>query len=203
MSDHPGPLHIGKIMSDELILKREPRELHPEGQFAALCLDVIAMGMRVRAFPGQAESASESCVFVFATGERNSKGQEFSIPVEMTVSMGARASLPKFLAGWRGKPFTSVEMAEGIKLASFVGRTALVSIVNKPTAAGNLRVAIDTIMPLPKGMPPPVVGKYERAPFWAQKKIEYKMAYDQFLGRTMRGDVEGSGEEAADDEVPF
>ena len=189
-------------MSDDLILKREPREIHPEGQFAAVCLDVIAMGMRVNDFQGH-QSASESCVFIFSTGEKNSKGQEFTVPCEMTMSMSPKARLQKFLTGWRGKPFTAEELAAGFKLSSLVGKTALISLVGKVSKAGNPRVEIDTIMPLPKGMNPPVLGKYVRPEFWAQKKAEYEAAYKQFMGRTMRGDAEGSGEPDDDENTPF
>lgn len=202
--------HIGqdcaKIlgMADDIILKKEPRELHPEGQFAAVCLDLISMGMRVNEFQGH-QSASESCVFVFATGEKTSKGQEFYVSTEMTLSMSPKAKLPKFLTGWRGKAFTNDELAAGVDLKALVGKTALVSLVKKfAITTGNPRVEIDTIMPLPKGMPPPVIGKYERPAFWAQKKIEYAMAYNEFMGRTMRSEAQGSGEPVEDDDsVPF
>jgi hypothetical protein len=189
-------------MSDDLILKREPREIHPEGQYAAVCLDVIAMGMRVNEFQGK-QSVSESCVFVFGTGEVNSKGQEFHVFSEMTVSMNSKAKLPKFLTGWRGKPFTTEEMAAGFKLSSLIGKHALVSLIKKTSALGNDRTEIDTIMPLPKGMPPPVIGRYTRPEFWSQRKAEYAAAYAQFMGRTMRGDAEGSGEEDDDETTPF
>lgn len=191
-------------MADDLILKKEPRELHPEGQFAAVCLDLISMGMRVNEFQGH-QSASESCVFVFATGEKNSKGQEFYVSTEMTLSMSAKAKLPKFLTGWRGKAFTNEELAAGVDLKSLVGKTALISLVKKfALQSGNARVDIDTIMPLPKGMQPPVVGKYVRPEFWARKKLEYAMAYNDFIGRAKRGDAEGSGEIVDDeDSVPF
>ncbi len=190
-------------MADDIILKNAPREIHPDGQFAAVCVDLISMGMRVNEFQGH-ESASESIVFVFATGEKNSKGFDFFVSSELTLSMSPKAKLPKFLTGWRGKAFTNEELAAGVKLGSLVGKTALLSLVKKVSVAGNPRVDIDTIMPLPKGMEPPVVGKYERPEFWARKKIEYAMAYNKFLGRTMRGDAEGSGEEVDDaDSVPF
>lgn len=189
-------------MSDDLILKREPRELHPEGQFAAVCLDLIAMGYRVQEFQGH-QSASESVVFVFGTGEKNSKGFEFYVASEMTLSTSPKGRLLKFLTDWRGKPFTSEEMLGGFKLASLVGKVALISLVRKVSTLGNPRVEIGAIMPLPKGMAPPVIGAYKRPDFWAQKKAEYEAAYKQFMGRTLRGDAEGSGEQDDDETVPF
>ncbi len=200
--------HIGqdcaKIlgMADEIILQRKPRETHPEGQFAAVCVDLISMGMRVNEFQGH-ESASESIVFVFATGEKNTSGFDFFVSAEMTLSMSPKAKLPKFLTGWRGKAFTTDELAAGVQLGTMVGKTALLSLVGKVSAAGNPRVDIETIMPLPKGMIPPVVGKYTRPEFWAAKKIEYAMNYDRFLGRTLKSEAQGSGEPDDDENVPF
>lgn len=191
--------HI-KNVADELLLRKEPREAHPEGQFAAVCLDLIDLGMRVSTFPGAPESASHSCVFVFGTGEKDSKGFEFTIPYECNVTFGERSKLIKFLTQWRGKPFSPEELGTGFKLSSLVGKTALVSLVGKTSKSGNAYVVIDTIMPLPKGMTPPVLGQYKRPDFWAQRKIEYRLAFDAFQKRVMRRDVEGSGELHVPDE---
>lgn len=174
-------------MSDEIVVKQEPRELHPEGQYAALCVDLIGLGYRVNDFQGH-QSASESCVFVFVTNEVNSKGFVFHLPQELNVSTGAKAKLMKFLRQWRGKDFTPEEMGAGFTLSAWVGKPALVSLVKKFSKAGNPRIEIDTIMPLPKGMTPPQKGDYKRADFWAKKKLEYAAEYQKFLGRTMRGD---------------
>lgn len=197
-------------MTDELILRREPRETHPAGQYPAMCLDLIDLGMRVSDFQGR-ESAAHSCVFVFATGERTSKGMDFTIPYECNVTFGERSKLLKFLNQWRGKPFEPAELNSGFKLSALVGKTALVSLTTKVSKTGNEYTVIDTIMPLPKGMPPPVIGEYKRAPFWAEKKIEYKLAYDQFMARVMREQAQAQGKPPPDeplsggpsDEVPF
>lgn len=196
-------------MADDLLLKREPRETHPAGQFPALCVDLIDMGMRVQDFQGK-ESTAHSCVFVFATGEKDSKGYEFQVPYEVNITFGERSKLLKFLTQWRGKPFLAEELAAGFRLSSLAGKPALLSLVTKTSKTGNDYIVIDTIMPLPKGMQPPVIGKYERVPFWAEKKIEYAMAYNAFMKRTLRGDAQGSGEPTKPDEplgdadeVPF
>ena len=188
-------------MSDEIVVKQEPRELHPEGQFAAVCVDLIALGMRVNDFQGH-ESAAESCVFVFVTGEVNSKGFAFSIPYEVTVSTSPKAKLMKLLKSWRGKDFTPEELGSGFTLSAYVGKPALVSLIKKFSKAGNPRIEIETIMPLPKQMPVPQKGDYKRQEFWATKKLEYASAYQKYLGKLRRGEPDEV--EIADDETaPF
>lgn len=189
-------------MTDDLILKREPREVHPAGQFPVVCLDLIDMGMRVSDFNGK-ETSAHSCVFIFGTGEKSSKGMEFYIPYECNITFGEKSKLLKFLTQWRGKPFQAQELSEGFKLSSLVGKQALVSLSVRTSKSGNDYAVIETIMPLPKGMTPPVLGGYTRAPFWAEKKLEYKMAYDKFLGRSAGGSQSSSAPDEILNEVPF
>ena len=184
-------------MTDDIIVKREPQEIHPEGQFGALCVDIIALGMRVQDFQGH-ESASEACAFIFTTLEKNTKGYAFTIQTEMNVSTSAKSKLLKFLERWNGRTFTSEELGSGFKLSEYIGKPALISLVRKISKLGNPRVEIDTIMPLPKGMPAPLRGDYRRAEFWERKKEEYAAAYSRFMSRTMRGEPLGVEEDLED-----
>lgn len=187
-------------MNDEVVLRQEPKEVHPEGQFGMLCVDLISLGMRVQEFEGN-QSAVEACAFIFTTGATTSKGYPLLLAQELNVTTGQRSKLVKFLSDWRGKPFTPEELGSGFSLSSFVGKTALGSIIRKVSRLGNPRAEIGGIMPLPKGMAAPLRGDYKRAEFWAKKKAEYAAAYQAFMSKTMKG--EPDEEPTPKDEVPF
>lgn len=191
---------------DDIILSKPKRELHPAGSFAALCVDLIDLGMRVQEYQGKT-SASQSCVLVFGTGETDSKGFELFPFREFNVSMGTRSKLRAFLETWRGKAF-SAEEAQGFALKALVGKPAMLTVAHATSKAGNDYSKLEVAAPMPKGMLPPVVGKYERAAFWEARKAEYASDYQKFIGSGVpKGDASYHGPitDSADDDssVPF
>jgi hypothetical protein len=194
-------------MPDEIILSTPKRELHPAGSYGALCIDLIDLGMRVQTFKDRT-SASQSCVLVFGTGEVDSAGREFFITREFNVSMGTKASLRKFLEIWRGRAFTPEEQ-ESFALSQVVGKPAMLSIQHDPSSSGQVWANIASATPMPKGMQAPVVGRYERAPFWETRKQEYAKKYAEFVGSGVpKGDSSYHGPleaelTGADEEAPF
>ena len=83
---------------------------HPEGQFVAVCCDVIDLGEKVDDYPGTPPKLSPKCALVFRTGEKNADTSEaIDIAQEYTVSMGEKANLRKALESWRGKPYRKGE----------------------------------------------------------------------------------------------
>jgi hypothetical protein len=112
---------------------------HPEGQYAALCVDTIDLGERVESFPGKPPKCSAKCVIAFWTGEENpDTGERLLVHAEFTVSMNERAGLRKFLEDWRGKSYREEEAKSGVPLHKLVGVPALISIEHK-TSANNRR----------------------------------------------------------------
>lgn len=68
-------------------------------------------------------------------------------------TMGKKAELRKFVSAWRGKPFTDTEASE-FDTTVLVGKACQVSVSHNDVD-GTTYSNIDTVMPLPKGMPNP------------------------------------------------
>ena len=188
-------------MTDEVAVKKEPREIHPEGQFSVICVDLIALGMRVQDYDGKETGACESCALVFVSTEKNTQGYQFSLAQELNVTLGKKSKLLKFLTDWRGRAFTTEELGAGFVLSAYVGKTALVSVIHKTSHLGNKRAEIATIMPLPAGLTVPTRGDYRRPDFWEKKKAEYAAHYKIFMAQTMK--AEGDDTATPKDETPF
>lgn len=190
---------------DSIKVTTPPRELHPAGTFPAMCVDLIDLGMKVSDFQGQ-KSASQSCVFVFSTGETNSQGYAFFPHREINVSLNPKSTLYKFLSAWRGRPIDPKE-AQDFELRQFVGKPALISIQHATSKAGNPRAEISSIMPLAKGMALPPHAEYKRADFWAERKKQYAAEYGKFVeGGVPKGNASYHGPlevELSGDPVPF
>lgn len=189
---------------DDIYVKNEdkPREIHPEGQFASVCVDLIDLGMRVTDYQGH-KKASQSCVLVFWTGEKNKVGYAMEVSREFAVSFYEKANLSKFLEAWRGKAFTPQEREAGMSLKSLVGKPCLLSIVHNLSKNGKTYANIGAIMPMMKGLTPPSGEGYKRADYWKVKKLTYEANFRLFQQDTAGGDIsyEGDIENASSD--PF
>lgn len=174
-------------MADVMVVKANPSTggkyaPHPEGQYAIRCVDVIDLGERVEQFQDQPAKVTPKVALVFRSDEVNDEGAYIEITKELTVSMHERAGLRKFLGQWRGKSYTDEEAVTGAPLHKLEGVYALASIEQRVSAGGNTYANIATIAPLPKAMPKPTTGTYERAPYWAERKAEYAAGVAKFMG---------------------
>jgi hypothetical protein len=146
---------------------------HPAGQFTAQCVDVIDLGEKVVDFIGKPKYLAQTCALVFRTGEQNPvTNNVVDAAQEFTVSMGKKANLRKFLEAWRGKEYSDDEADEGVPVHKLVGQWALIQVGNKTSAGGNDYAYIISASMLPKVMREhlPALEKYERAPYWADRK---------------------------------
>ena len=190
---------------DDIFVRNEdkPREIHPDGQFSSVCVDLIDLGMKVTNWNGH-EKAAQSCVLIFWTGEKNKMGFAMEVAREFNVSFFEKANLPKFLEAWRGKPFTVEERNAGLSLKALVGKPCLLSIVhNVSKNNGKTYANIGAIMPLPKGMPTTSGEGYSRSEYWKKKKLEYEVIYKSFLKSSASGDVSYEGDIEGDSDMPF
>ena len=96
-------------MADAVTARDESTQFtpHPEGSYAATCVDVIDMGFRLEAFAGKAPRAVKKVVLVFVTGVLNASGQLAEVAPEFTLSMFETAKLRKFLGTWRSRTSTA------------------------------------------------------------------------------------------------
>ena len=107
------------------------------------------------------------------------------VSIELTRSLGERATLRKHLETWRGQAFTSKELAS-FSLKNLLGKACLLTLVHKTSQAGRNYCAIQGIAKLPKSMKAPATtqnsqvfyeieqgegGQFSELPEWLQDKI--------------------------------
>lgn len=174
---------------------------HTEGQFAAVCVDVIDLGQRVEQYPGKPARVVPKCALVFLS---NTPGETKDISVEFTVSMGEKASLRGFLESWRGKTYSPEQASAGIPLDKLVGHSGLISVEHKRSGKGNVYAKIKTIAPLPKEITAPVANGYTRGEFWAGRKKAYAEEASKFLQTVAHSDSDLPAQTPDDDDdLPF
>ena len=76
------------------------------------------------------------------------------VSIELTRSVGERATLRKLLEQWRGQAFTAKELAS-FNLKNLLGKACLLTLVHKTSQAGRNYCAIQGMAKLPKGMKAP------------------------------------------------
>lgn len=125
------------------------------GTFAARCASLIDLGTQTSVWEGEEKRAHKVLISfeVLDPDNRRSDGSPHLVSKRFTASLHAKAGLRKFLESWRGRPFTTEELA-GFDLKAVVGLTCLVGIVHE--AKGDKVYAnLSSVMKLPKGMPAP------------------------------------------------
>lgn len=198
-------------MSDKKTVRDEAPPPHDEGQFAAVCVDVIDLGLNVEKFQDQPAEVKDKTALVFQTENAEGEDKPRYIAQEFSTSMGKKSNMRKFLEGWRGKPYTEDEARkQGIPLDKLEGVSALVTVAHKTSAKGNLYAVIQTITPLPKPMRDavPNTSGYKRAEFWDKKKKEYAEAVAEYHAKAgPKGGTstvnEPLDEEDDDSDLPF
>lgn len=174
---------------------------HDEGQFAAVCVDVIDLGQRLEQFQKQPGRIVHKCALVFLS---DSAGETKNIALEVTVSMNEKAALRGFLEGWRGKSYTPEQAKVGVPLHKLVGQTALISVEHKQSAKGRTYGKIKTVAPLPKGMPAPDLNTYTREAFWADRKKQYAEEAARWSASLAQSDGDFPDQQPdEDDDLPF
>jgi hypothetical protein len=107
------------------------------------------------------------------------------VSMELTRSLGERATLRKHLETWRGQAFTSKELA-AFNLKNLLGKAAMLTLVNKTSQAGREYCSIQGLAKLPKSVKAPTTtenkqvfyeieegtgGAFSELPEWLQKSI--------------------------------
>jgi hypothetical protein len=200
-------------MSDVMIAKSSDSKFkpHPEGQYVGQCVELINLGMKVQDFPGTTPYLAQTCALVFRTGEKNDEtGDYIDIAREFTVTMGEKANLRKFLEQWRGKPYTTEQIEEGVALHKLEGNHGLLTVAHRTSGKGRAYANITACVGIPKQMAGSVTkyDDYQRAEYWETKKKEYADAAAKFRGESANGpgiDYNDFPEQAPDDDsdLPF
>lgn len=133
---------------------------HPIGPHAAVCCDVIDLGIWKDQFPGKAPRDVRKIRLMFQTDERREDGERFTVGRMFTASLHEKAKLRQFLESWRGIAFTE-DQIRGFNLVKLIGAPALIQVKHR-TKGEKTYGDIDSIMQMPKGMPKIAVEKYIR-----------------------------------------
>jgi hypothetical protein len=135
------------------------------------------------------------------------------VSIELTRSLGERATLRKHLETWRGQAFTSKELAS-FSLKNLLGKACLLTLVHKTSQAGRNYCAIQGIAKLPKLMKAPAKtendhvfyeieqgegGQFSELPEWLQEKIR---ASREFRGASSAPKAADSTD-ADGNQIPF
>jgi hypothetical protein len=147
----------------------------PEGQTQAVCVDVVLLGYKLEQFPGSEAKVVEKVALVWQTSEDNpDTNRPFELSKEFTLSFHEKASLRKFLGGWRGKSYTDQEAREvGAPLHKLVGVNAILTVEHKVSQKGRTYAVVSNATPLLKQMTKMEARGYTRPDFWETRKAEY------------------------------
>ncbi len=131
----------------------------PEGTHAAVCVDVVDLGMLKVSFGGK-EKEQHKVRIVWQIDEDRDDGKPFQVQRRYTLSLHEKAALRKDLEAWRGRVFTDAEL-EGFDVETLLSVPCLLSVVHN-TRDGDTYANINRIMRLPKAMEAPRPRDYVR-----------------------------------------
>lgn len=130
-------------------------EPHPEGQFRAVCVDVVEKLNVPTAF-----GPKNKVRLVWQTEESREDGKPFLASASFNASLHEQSRLRPFLESWRGKKFTADEL-KGFDLEALIGIGAVLQITHT-TKDGKTYDNVSSIMRLMKGMEPVEARDYTR-----------------------------------------
>jgi hypothetical protein len=165
-------------------------EVCPAGSFAAVCCDVVDMGIVKTNYSGK-EKKQHKIRIGWQVNEDRNDGKPFIVWKRYTLSLHEKSALRKDLEPWRGRPFTEEEL-QGFDVETVIGAPCMIAVVQN-AAGGNVYANVSGIMRLPKGMNAPAVDP----------------AYIRFQDRPKDGEAEGAPEPPDQDfgpdlsDVPF
>jgi hypothetical protein len=199
-------------MSDPINAKGNDSKFRPHdsGQFVAQCVDCIDLGDSVEQYKDQPAKLAHKCVLVFRTGERNEEtGDYIDIGREFTVSMGEKANLRKFLEQWRGSPYTTEQVEQGVPLHKLTSQHALLTVAQQVSKQGRKYAMITACVGVPKQMKDGIgqYTDYVRAEYWTEKKKTYAEAARKFRAEQAPSSADDDFDESQaqddSDSLPF
>jgi hypothetical protein len=102
---------------------------HAEGQFPAVCVDVVDKGIVETTWQGKTKSRHVVRV-VFQTDETLESGKPAIASRTFTLSLGEKSALRPFLESWRGRKFSAEELA-GFDVESLIGAGAIIQVLHE------------------------------------------------------------------------
>ena len=131
----------------------------PAGVHAAVCVDVVDLGMIESTWQGQTKTQHKIRV-AWQIAEERDDGSLFMVFRRYTLSTHPKSSLRKDLESWRGQAFTDAEARE-FDVEPIIGQGCLVNVTHN-TRGEDTYANVTGVMPLPKGMTAPAPHGYTR-----------------------------------------
>lgn len=160
------------------------------GVYMAVCVGVIDLGEQ---YSEMYKSYSNKVKFVWAlpseTIEIDGKTEERQLSREFSIATKSTSKLRTFLGSWNSKNYTDEEYME-LDLFEQVGKPCQLNVVLNNTGE---YANVDSIMPIPRGMPAPVSqtafftwdmdhwddAAFEKLPAWTQEQIKKSTQYQK------------------------
>lgn len=127
-------------------------ELPPVGPVAGRCCRIVDLGSQAGEYQGK-PTLKRKIKISWELAESRIDGSAHHIARYFTLSLAENSRLLPFLQAWRGKPFTSDELA-GFDLKRLLGAPAMLNI-GHTQRNGRDRADILSVSPMPKGMAAP------------------------------------------------
>ena len=160
----------------------------PAGSHAAVCVDVVDLGVLTVEWGGKAKKQHKVRV-VWQIDEDREDGTPFQVHRRYTLSLHEKAGLRKDLESWRGRAFSEQEL-DGFDVEVLIGVPCLLSVIHSKGNDGSVFANVASIMKLPKGMSAPTPRDYVRV---CERQPEEQT---QAVGTQPFGDI-------TDEDVPF
>lgn len=129
---------------NKLILTYNPTgnfKPHPEGIYAAICLDAMDLGLVETEFQG-VKKLVPKVRLTFQTETKTDDGKNCTVSKSFTASLHPKAKLSDFIGKWRGSP---VVAGESIELQKLIGACCTLVISHRQSRNGNQYASIDAI----------------------------------------------------------
>jgi hypothetical protein len=159
----------------------------PAGTWAAVCVDVVDLGMLKVSFGGK-DKTQHKIRIVWQIAEVRPDNKPFDVSKRYTLSLHEKAGLRKDLESWRGRPFSQQEL-EGFDVETVLNVPCLLNVMEQKKGTDTY-ANVTAIMRLPKEMEAPTQWDYVRV-------------CDRKTDAVGEPDDPYSGLGITDDDVPF
>lgn len=159
----------------------------PQGAHMAVCDMLVNLGMQTVEWQGQRKVQPKVYIRFQVPAERveiNGEDKPMVIGEVFTLSLSEKSKLRPLLESWRGRGFTADEL-KGFDITKLLGVPCQISVTHNTGQNGKVYANINSAMPIPKGVPAPVLegqpvlfegasdmDVFESLPKWLKEKIE-------------------------------
>ena len=195
-----------------MVIQYQSRDFEPApaGPAAAVCIDVVDLGLRDTPF-----GTKRKLRIVWAidkrmkSPDRKTLGKPYIVGKHYTWSLHKKSTLRSDLENWAGKKFKeSVLVKDGYDVERLLGKPAFLSITHNTKDDGTTYANVTALMPLPDGMHAPLpdptyIRQKDRSEDNGQRKStsERQRPEPDDDEPPVPDDDEAPGEES--DELPF